>query len=134
MKTGKYSILLASLVLATSILACGGTLSTANLGDIWLASDEAGQNRTTVFAQDATFNLFVELNNAPDDTNLKASWIAVNVDGSDPNSVIYETDYTSGDDVIRFYLTNDAPWGTGSYKVDIYVNGNLEKSLGFSVQ
>src|SRR3990172_6123803 len=134
MKTNKYSIGLAFSVILASILACGGNISTANIGDVWLASDEAGDNRTTVFSQDATFNLFVELKNAPDDTVLKASWIAVDAEGSDPNSVIYETEYTSSDDVIRFYLTNEDLWPVGSYKVDVYLNGSLNKTVTFTVQ
>lgn len=108
--------------------------STANIGDAWSATDEAGENRTTVFSQDATFNLFIELNNAPENTALKVSWIVTKVEGVDPNVVIHETDYTSGDDVIRFNLMTEDSWLVGSYKVDIYLNGNLDRSLAFTVQ
>lgn len=134
MNVKKFPILLAIVAILISVLACGGSFTTANIGDAWLATDEAGDNRATVFSQDATFNLFVELNNAPDDTQLKVSWIAVNAEGMDPNSVVYETEYTSGDDTIRFYLENDDLWPIGSYKVDIYLNSTLDRSLSFEVQ
>jgi hypothetical protein len=134
MKLSNLTIGVAMLAVFSSVLACGGTLSTANIGDTWLATDEAGDNRTTVFTSTDTFNLFVTLNNAPDDTVLKANWLAVNAEGFDSNQAIYETEYTSSDDVIRFYLTNDNLWGVGDYKVDIYLNGNLNKTLTFSVQ
>ena len=134
MKVKKFPILLAIIAILISVLACGGSLTTANIGDAWLSTDEAGDNRTTTFSQDATFNLFVDLKNAPDDTQLKASWIAVNAEGMDPNSVVYETEYASGDDTIRFYLDNDNLWPVGSYKADIYLNGTLDRSLSFVVQ
>ncbi len=134
MKIHKLSILPGIAALVVAALACGGNFTTANIGDAWLTTDEAGENRTTVFPQDAMFNLFIELKNAPDDTQIKASWIAVNAEGYDPNTSIYDTEYTSGDDTIRFYLTNEDPWPVGSYKVDIYLNGNLDRSLPFTVQ
>ena len=124
----------ACVALILTVLACGGSFSTANIGDAWLSTDEEGNNRTTVFTQSDTFNLFVDLKNAPDDTNLKASWIAVNAEGQDPNFVIYESEYTSSDDIVRFFLTNDQLWPVGSYKVDVYLNGTLDRSLEFQVQ
>jgi hypothetical protein len=78
--------------------------------------------------------LFLELKNAPDDTKVKASWIAVSAEGLDPNYVIYESEYISSDDTIRFFLTNDQLWPVGSYKVDVYLNGALDRSLAFEVQ
>jgi hypothetical protein len=60
-------------------LACGGSVSTANVADAWMSTDEAGTNRTTVFAQDAVFYAQADLKNAPDDTILKSVWTAVDV-------------------------------------------------------
>jgi len=134
MKTKRLPVVVAFTALIVAVLACGGSFSTANIADAWLSTDEEGNNRTTVFGQSDTFNLFVDLRNAPDDTNLKASWIAVNADGVDANSVVYESEYTSSDDTIRFFLSNDQLWPTGSYKVDVYLNGTLERSLEFQVQ
>jgi hypothetical protein len=134
MKWNNLPVVFAIVALVVSVIACGGSFSTANIEDAWLTTDEEGANRTTVFSQSDTFNLFVDLRNAPDDTNLKASWIAVNAEGVDANSVVYESDYTSSDDTIRFFLTNDQLWPVGSYKVDVYLNGSLERSLDFQVQ
>jgi hypothetical protein len=134
MSLRKFSILIAVAAILASVLACGGSISTANISDAWMSPDEAGDNRTTVFAQGDTFNLHLVLKNAPDDTQLKVVWTAVSIEGTDPNTVINETEYTSGDDTIRFYLTNDGPWPIGTYKVDIYLNGTLDRSLNFEVQ
>ena len=132
MKINKLSIVLALVSLAVSILACG--FSTANIGDAWLSTDAEGNNRTTTFSQSDTMNLFVDLRNAPDDTELKVAWIAVNAEGVDPNYLLNETNYTSSDDTVHFDLSNDNLWPVGSYKADIYLNGSLDRSLTFEVQ
>ena len=121
-------------ILLISTAACGQKTAIASIGNAWLATDEKGATHTTVYSQDATFNLFVELKNAPSDMQLKAIWIAVNADGLAPNSVIHETDYISNKQLIRFYLANDVPWAPGSYKVDIFLNGIVDKSLAFEVK
>jgi hypothetical protein len=134
MKINQLSILLAILALAVSTLACGGSVSTANVKDAWLSNDGEGNNHTTSFSQKDTMNLFIDLNNAPDDTELKVAWIAVNAEGLDPNYVIKETDYKSGDGTVHFDLTNSMLWPVGSYKADVYLNGKLDRSLTFEVQ
>lgn len=134
MKINKLPILLAILALAVSVLACGGSVSSANIGDAWLSTDAEGSNRTTVFSQNDTMNLFIDLKNAPDDTELKVSWIVVSAEGLDPNYVINESNYTSGDGNVHFDLTNDNLWPVGSYKADVYLNGKLDRSLTFEVQ
>ena len=134
MKANKLPILLAVIAMTISILACGGSISTANIGDAWLSNDAEGNNRTTTFSQSDVMNLFVDLKNAPDDTELKVTWIAVNADGVDPNFTINESSYVSGDDIIHFDLSNDNLWPVGSYKADIYLNGELDRTLTFEVQ
>jgi hypothetical protein len=127
-------VLAAAMVLLASALACGGSITTANIGDAWMSTDEGGESRTSAFAQDAIFYAQVDLRNAPDDTKLKASWYAVNAEGVDPNFLIDETDFTSGDGLIHFDLENDSLWPVGDYKVDIYLNDSLAKTLTFTVQ
>ena len=134
MKTNKLPIIFAIFALAISVLACGGTLSTAKINDAWLANDAEGNNRTTTFAQSDTMNLFVDLANAPDDTDVKVTWIAVDAEGVDPNYVINETNYAAGSETVHFDLSNESPWPVGSYKADIYLNGTLDRSLTFEVQ
>lgn len=134
MKVNKFSILLAIVALTASILACGGSISTANIGDAWLSTDAEGNNRTNTFSQSDTMNLLIELKNAPDDTEIKVNWIAINAEGVDPNFMINESSYTSSDDVIHFDLSNDKLWPIGSYKADIYLNSTLDRSLTFEVQ
>ncbi len=134
MKVNKLSIVAGLAAIVLSALACGGSFSTASIADAWMSTDSDGANRTTVFAQDAVFYAQVDLQNAPDDTKLKAVWIAVNAQDTDPNFVIAEKEFVSGDAVVNFELSNTNLWPIGTYKVDIYLNDALTKTVDFEVQ
>lgn len=134
MKVGRMLVLAAVLVAALVLAGCEVSVSTANIGDAWMSSDEAGKERTTVFAQDAVFYAQVQLRNAPDDTKLKASWVAVEAEDVEPNYVIYETEFVSGSGQVTFDLSNNNLWPKGKYKADIYLNDKLAKTLEFEVR
>jgi hypothetical protein len=134
MKVKKFPIFLALMALFLSVLACEASASTANISDAWLSTDEAGAERVTAFAQDAVIYAQVDLQNAPDDTVLKAAWTAVEAQDTEPNLAITETELTTGSGLIHFTLSNDNLWPTGKYKVDIYMNDQLAKTLDFEVR
>ncbi len=134
MKVGRMLVLAVVLVAALVLAGCEVSVSTANIGDAWMSSDEAGKERTTVFAQDAVFYAQVQLRNAPDDTKLKASWVAVEAEDVEPNYVIYETEFVSGSGQVIFDLSNNNLWPKGKYKADIYLNDKLAKTLEFEVR
>ena len=129
-----YRLGLVIILLALAILACGGSISTANIASARLTTDEGGAQETTVFAQDQIFYCIVELANAPDDTVVKAVWTAVSVQDTDPNLLIDEAELTSGDGTLTFNLTNDGLWPVGTYKVDLYLNDKLDRTLEFEVR
>ena len=135
MKTTKTQILFVAAILLASVLACGGSFSTANIESAWMATDEEGANRTTVFSQEAVFYALVDLKNAPDDTKLKAVWTVVDAEETEPNLLLNETEITSGDALVHFQLENtDYLWPKGQYKVEIYLNDTLDQTLTFEVQ
>ena len=134
MKNNKLPIILVLIALLFASLACEFSASTANIAEAWMSADEAGEQRVTSYAQDEIFYAQVDLQNAPDDTVLKAVWTAVEAQDTDPNLYITETEFTSGSDLIHFNLSNDNLWPTGTYKVEIYLNGTLAETIEFSVQ
>jgi hypothetical protein len=134
MNIRKFQIMLAISALVLATLACNFGASTANIKNAWTAQDEEGNQPTTVFAQDEIFYLVVDLANAPGDTVVKATWTAVDVEGEAPNTALDENEVTSGDDTLYFNLTNDQLWPVGKYKVDIYLNDKLDRTLDFEVQ
>jgi hypothetical protein len=128
----KFTFLMVALLVLAG-LACGGSFSTANISEANLSRDEAGQEPTTVFDPADTFYLQVELANAPDSTTVKVVWTAVAVAGEEPNLYLDETTLTSGDGTLVFNLTNDQLWPAGEYKVDLYLNDTLDRTLTFTV-
>ena len=134
MKIKKFPMFLALIVLFLSALACEFNASTANISDAWMSSDEGGSQRVTAFAQDAVFYVQVDLQNAPDDTTLKAVWTAVEAQDTEPGLMITETEITTGDGLVHFTLSNDNLWPVGKYKVDIYLNNQLSKTVEFEVK
>jgi hypothetical protein len=125
-------LLLIGLLVATS-LACGFNVSTANIAEATMAKDPEGANPTTTFNQEDVFYAVVQLANAPDSTTVKASWVAVDAEGVEPGQVIDEVELTSGSGQLQFDLSNDKLWPTGNYKVDLYLNEELDQSLTFEV-
>lgn len=115
-------------------VGCGVSVTSANIGDAWMASDEKGSQRATAFGPGDVFYCVGTLKNAPDDTAIKASWTAVAVDGADPNTFIKETSATAGSGSFQFKLSNANSWPIGRYKVDLYLNDKLDRTLEFEVR
>lgn len=132
MKQNNLRVVFAVLAVFMAVIACSA--STANISDAYMANDNQGTNKTTVFAQDQVFYCIVQLANAPDDTTIKVVWYAVDAQDTEPNMLIDQTETTSGDAVIPFNLTNNGIWPLGTYKAEIYLNGTLDRTLDFEVQ
>ena len=133
-KRQRFHIVLAVLALSAAVATVGCSFSTANIKSAKLAADREGTQETAVFAKDQVFFCIIQLANAPDDTKVKSVWTAVSVEGTAPNFKIDEAEKTSGDAVIVFDLSNTQPWPTGKYKVELFLNDKLDRSLEFQVQ
>ena len=129
----KKSLFLVAIILTLTVIACSFNVSTANISGATLSTAEDGSHETTTFAQDDVFYAIVEVANAPDDTTVKAEWIAVEADGVDPNFLIDDKELQGGG-TVTFSLSNDQLWPAGAYKVDLYLNGELDRSLAFNVE
>ncbi len=135
MNSKKWTIFLILVFVLFVNLACGFSASTANIKEVKMARDTDGAQPTTTFAPtDTTFYLNVNLANAPDDTKVKAVWTAVQVDGADQNTQIDQSELTSGSGTLNFKLTNKGSWPVGKYKVDLYLNDKLDRTIDFQVQ
>jgi hypothetical protein len=121
-------------VLILLALACNFSASTANIDSAVMARDPAGSDQTDVFDPSDTFYCVVDLQSAPDDTTVRAVWTAVNAEGVDANTLIDETTLTTGSSNLQFELSNTDLWPAGQYKVDLYLNDELDRTVEFSVQ
>jgi len=155
MKKNKLVVLLAVVALLLASLACnavtgGGTdggdntnsggdgfsVTTANITNAYLARDIDGVDQTSVFApNDPSFYCFFDLNNAPDGTVMKGVWTLVSAEGYDSNSEIDSAEITGSDNTYYFSLGGGTdPWPVGTYKIDLYVDGNWVETIEFEVQ
>lgn len=121
-------------LVAAAVVACNVQFSTANIRSAKLARDKEGTQPTTVFGQNDVFWCIVQLANAPDDTTVKAAWTAVEAEGVEPNYAIDSKEITTGSTVVNFNLSNNQLWPVGKYKVDLYLNGKLDRTLEFTVE
>lgn len=131
-KNMKVGLAISTLLLA--VLACSFNVSTAKIESAITARDYEGTDPTNVFDQDDTFYCVVELANAPDETEVKASWVAAEVEGVEPNTFIDEAELSTGSGSVHFELSNNGLWPAGKYEVQIYLNDELERTLEFTVQ
>lgn len=134
MNARKVSIGVGAVAMMLAVLACSGSVSTAKVAEAWMSADETGDVRTTSYAPEAVFYAQADLQNAPDDTVIKAVWTAVDVVDVEPGTVISETEFTTGSGLVHFTLSNDNPWPTGTYKAEIFLGEELVETLEFSVQ
>ena len=100
-----------------------------------------GDNKTAVepsdiFSPGDIVHAVVSVKDAPLGTRFKATWKVVDIgDPSTCNTVLAEYDVeTDGTRNIDFSLTPDSNLPAGSYKVEIAVNGTLDKIAFFTVQ
>jgi hypothetical protein len=129
-------IIAALAALALVATACEFSFSTANISDAYMSTSQDGTDRVTTYPQDAVFYAIAILANAPDDTELSASWYAVNAADTEPNLLITTASTSGSDAQYYFSLTNEEGmiWPIGTYRVDLFLNGELNRSLDFSVQ
>jgi hypothetical protein len=158
MKT--FKIFLAVAVLLLSSLACQALSSASGstpaeqpvatefqggasglITDVTLAKDTdsvtaAPVGPTTVFTSSSVIHAAVHIDNAPANTKFTGAWYVVDVGtAAQANSLITSSDLTAdGTRYLDFYLTPTTSWPSGSYRVEISVNGVLDQVVGYTVQ
>ncbi len=106
--------------------------------EIRMARDDGngdpGEETDTFSPSDRTIHCVVRLAEAKSKTKLKFSWWIVEAEGSE-NQKIKDIEYTTKalENVVHTHLTLPQDWPKGKYKVEVYVNGNLEGTVGYTV-
>ena len=66
---------------------------------------------------------------------MKAVWTPDEVEGEQPNLLLDQAEVTAGNEnVFTFNMSNNQLWPTGKYKVDLYLNDVLDRTLEFEVR
>ncbi len=113
--------------------------SGAAINEIHMAKDDGNGDpgdQTDSFAPgDRTIHCVAKLKQAKSGTAMKFSWWIVDADGS-KNQKIKEIDYKTHalENVVHGHLTLPQDWPVGKYKVQIYVNGDLDRTVLYSVR
>lgn len=98
-----------------------------------------GEETDTFGPTDKTIHCVVELAEPKAETKLRYSWWVVEAEGENnkkiQNENIEDVEYTTKpeDRIVHGHLTVPDDWPPGKYKVDVYVNGNLEQTVEYNV-
>jgi hypothetical protein len=156
LKMRRHPAWLAAGLLLFAVLACNLGKKTSNnnnantntdtevasgsvIKEVHMAKDNgSGQpgDRTNTFEPgDRTIHCVATLKEAKAGTEMKFSWWIVDADGTQ-NKQIKDIDYTTKalENVIHGHLSLPQDWPTGKYKVQVYINGNLDKTVPYTVK
>ena len=113
--------------------------SGSEIKEIYTAKDDGsgqpGDHTNTFAPSDRTIHCVATLKEAKAGTEMKFSWWIVDADGTQ-NKKVKDIDYTTKtlENVIHGHLSLPQDWPKGKYKVEVYVNGNLDKTVNYTVQ
>src|SRR6266550_8462702 len=153
LKMKQNSVWFAAGLLLFAVLACNlgnknnnsnnanteNVASGSDIKEIYTAKDDgSGQpgDHTNTFAPgDRTIHCVATLKEAKAGTEMKFSWWIVDADGTQ-NKKVKDIDYTTKtlENIIHGHLSLPQDWPKGKYKVEVYVNGNLDKTVNYTVQ
>lgn len=106
---------------------------------IRMAKDKGGEpaesSTTTFDPGDSTIHCVINLNKAKKGTEVKFVWKAVDVAGK-PSGEFKTIDYTTNsfENIVHAHLTLPSDWPKGSYEVEVYINGALDKSAAYTIE
>ena len=134
----KLTVLFAVMALIASSLAC--SFGDPALDNVRTATDQDGNNPTTVFSTTDTIYVVSDLSNGVQGNVINSKWYAVDVENTEPNLMFDEADITIDEDsftgnIYFFYPPPvEGAWPVGLYKVEVYFNGTLISTVEFTVQ
>ncbi|MGB9178879.1 MAG: hypothetical protein WCB68_06470 [Pyrinomonadaceae bacterium] len=112
--------------------------SGVHLDDLYMAKNDngkAGEKTTSFSPSDHRIYAVGKLSNSDSGTKIKFVWYAVDA-GNANNEKIQEINYETKilENQVSGHLELPKDWPTGKYKVEAYVNGNLEKTVEYTVE
>ncbi len=138
MKSRRLSIVLGCIAILGAVLACTLPSTTPTVSNIRMTTDDTGKTATSSYAPGDNFYVFADLSGLSVGSDIQAKWYAVNAEGVETNSQVNTSDYKyeSGITYVYFQLTmsGGGQWPKGSYRVELYLDGNKVGEQGFTVQ
>ncbi|HWN08279.1 MAG TPA: hypothetical protein VNO50_03250 [Pyrinomonadaceae bacterium] len=105
--------------------------------EIHMAKDNGGKpgkEADSFEPGDRTIHSVATLKESKSGTEMRFSWWIVDADGTQ-NRKIKDIDYSTRalENIIHGHLTAPQDWPRGKYKVQVYVNGDLDKTVFYTV-
>ncbi len=105
---------------------------------VYMAKDnngKPGDETTTFSSSDHVVHCIAELNKAKKGTEVRFVWKMIDVAGT-TNKEIRKTDYTtrSFENKVHGHLSLPYDWPKGKYGVEVYINGELDKTLDYTIE
>jgi hypothetical protein len=113
--------------------------SAVAIKEIHMAKDngnnQPGDETNTFEAGDRTIHCVTTLNTPKAGTEMRFAWWMVDAGGS-KNEKFKEIEYTTRarEYLVHGHLTYSKDWPIGKYKVQVYVNGDLDRTVFFAVE
>jgi len=110
-----------------------------HIQEVHMAKDNGrgapGDETLSFGTSDRTIHCVVKLKEAKRGTSMKFSWWIVDADGS-KNQKIKDIDYTTRtlENIVHGHLSLPQEWPTGKYKVQVFVNGDLDRTINYTIQ
>ncbi|HEV2905678.1 MAG TPA: hypothetical protein VGW32_11545 [Pyrinomonadaceae bacterium] len=103
--------------------------------EVRAAKSEDGEATSTFSPSDRTVHVVINLNKAKAGTDVRVVWFADEVEGAS-NKELKTLEYTTkaSDRKIPGYLRWSQDWPKGRYRVAVYINGNLDRTIYYDVQ
>lgn len=113
--------------------------SAVAIKEIHMAKDngngQPGDETTSFEPGDHTIHCVTTLNAPKAGTDMRFAWWMVDAGGSH-NEKFKEIEYTTKprEYLVHGHLTFSRDWPTGKYKVQVYVNGDLDRTVFFNIE
>jgi hypothetical protein len=123
----------ALVAVAVALSACGdsGPLAVKNVA---LSTTEGGAATTTFSPSDHVIHAAIELNRIEPGLTARTVWTAVDTEAGQGIEVASNEFSSLAANTIQAKLELPNDWPTGTYKLDVYLNGSLATSVDYSVQ
>lgn len=104
---------------------------------VYMAKDDdgdPGDETSSYEASEHKVHCLIELNKAKKGTQVRFIWKIVDVEG-ERNKNFKTTDYTTNsfEKKVHGYLQGTEDWPKGIYRVEVYINGNLDKTIDYTI-
>lgn len=110
---------------------CSVILSDPEIVSARLALNDTAPDSVTSFSPEDAVYCIVELDKAPNSTEIRFVWRYLADDGA---VTLHETTFSAGSGRLAARIEPRERWETGSYVLDIYLNDDKARSLKFSVE